>query len=171
MKPALRTEKLTKHFGDLVAVDGIDLEVREGEVFGFLGPNGAGKTTTIKMLLSFIRPTSGDAWLFDRPIQDDAARRRVGYLPEQPYFPKFLNSMLRKITTIGGPAWICQAMMPSLSMVGKSSSTVVWPLSLISFRFTRGGPTATASHEEATHRTTPARAKRFMVISSGEGGR
>ncbi|TME59338.1 MAG: ATP-binding cassette domain-containing protein, partial [Chloroflexi bacterium] len=47
MKPVLRTEKLTKHFGDLVAVDGIDLEVREGEVFGFLGPNGAGKTTTL----------------------------------------------------------------------------------------------------------------------------
>ena len=61
MRVALRTEKLTKRFGDLVAVDGIDLEVREGEVFGFLGPNGAGKTTTLRLVCALIAPTSGTA--------------------------------------------------------------------------------------------------------------
>ena len=74
------------------AVDRLTLSVEAGTLFGFLGPNGAGKTTTIKMLLGFIAPTSGGAWLFDRPISDDQARRRVGYLPEQPYFPKFLTA-------------------------------------------------------------------------------
>ena len=63
-----------------------------GGLFGFLGPNGAGKTTTIKMLLGFIPPTAGGAWLFGLPVADDNARRRVGYLPEQPYFPKFLSA-------------------------------------------------------------------------------
>lgn len=55
----LRTESLTKHYGRVRAVDGLDLEVRRGEIYGFLGRNGAGKTTTIRMLLGLIRPTSG----------------------------------------------------------------------------------------------------------------
>lgn len=75
-----------------VAVDDLSLDVPCGGLFGFLGPNGAGKTTTIKMLLGFIPPTRGGAWLFERPVADDRARRRVGYLPEQPYFPKFLSA-------------------------------------------------------------------------------
>jgi ABC-2 type transport system ATP-binding protein len=54
---AIRTERLTKRFGDVLAVDGLDLEVERGEVFGFLGPNGAGKTTTIRLLLHLIHPT------------------------------------------------------------------------------------------------------------------
>jgi ABC-2 type transport system ATP-binding protein len=76
-----------------VAVDNLTLEVAAGGLFGFLGPNGAGKTTTIKMLLGFIPPTQGGAWLFGVPVTDDDARRRVGYLPEQPYFPKFLSAI------------------------------------------------------------------------------
>jgi ABC-2 type transport system ATP-binding protein len=76
-----------------VAVDDLTLEVAAGGLFGFLGPNGAGKTTTIKMLLGFIPPTQGGAWLFGVPVTDDDARRRVGYLPEQPYFPKFLSAI------------------------------------------------------------------------------
>jgi ABC-type multidrug transport system ATPase subunit len=56
---AIRTDGLTKRFGDVVAVDGLDLTVEEGEVFGFLGPNGAGKSTTINVLLGFIEPSSG----------------------------------------------------------------------------------------------------------------
>jgi ABC-2 type transport system ATP-binding protein len=75
-----------------VAVDDLTLDVPTGSLFGFLGPNGAGKTTTIKMLLGFIPPTRGGAWLFGIPVADDAARRRIGYLPEQPYFPKFLSA-------------------------------------------------------------------------------
>ena len=61
VKTVLRTEKLTKRFGTLTAVDGVDLEVGEGEVFGYLGPNGAGKTTTLRLLCALIAPTSGGA--------------------------------------------------------------------------------------------------------------
>src|SRR2546430_7517504 len=61
MKAVLRTEKLTRRFGDLVAVNAIAIEVGEGEVFGFLGPNGAGKTTTLRLLCARIAPTSGTA--------------------------------------------------------------------------------------------------------------
>jgi len=66
--------------------------VRRGDVFGFLGANGAGKTTTVKMLLGFHAPTAGRAALFSVPSSDPRARRRVGYLPEQPYFPRFLSA-------------------------------------------------------------------------------
>ncbi len=57
----IQTEKLTKKFGNVLAVDQLDLDVKEGEVFGFLGPNGAGKTTTVRMLTSLIGPTNGTA--------------------------------------------------------------------------------------------------------------
>ena len=60
---AIRTEGLTKRFGDVLALDRLDLSVERGEVFGFLGPNGAGKTTTIRLLLNLARPTAGRAWL------------------------------------------------------------------------------------------------------------
>lgn len=73
------------------AVDNLSLEVRRGEVFGFLGPNGAGKTTTLKMLMGLIYPTSGQAWLFDKEIGDQDARRRLGFLPESPYFYDYLT--------------------------------------------------------------------------------
>jgi ABC-2 type transport system ATP-binding protein len=83
MTTAIRTRKLTKDFGSLRAVDSLDLEVDQGEVFGFLGPNGAGKTTTIRMLLDFIRPTSGEGQLLGGYGSDPAIRRRVGYLPAE----------------------------------------------------------------------------------------
>jgi ABC-2 type transport system ATP-binding protein len=86
MKMVLRTDKLTKRFGELVAVDGIDLEVREGEVFGFLGPNGAGKTTTLRLLCALIAPTSGTAEVagFRLGREDSKIRAAVGILTEQP---------------------------------------------------------------------------------------
>lgn len=96
---AIRIQNFTKHYPlprqkeKRVAVDDLTLGVPQGSLFGFLGPNGAGKTTTIKMLLGFIPPTTGEAWLFDKSVGDDGARRRVGYLPEQPYFPKFLSAL------------------------------------------------------------------------------
>ncbi|MBI2843156.1 MAG: ABC transporter ATP-binding protein [Armatimonadetes bacterium] len=77
--------------GRKTAVDCLTLDVRPGEIFGFLGPNGAGKTTTIKMLLGFIRPTSGRAEILGVPVDDPQARAPVGYLPEQPYFHKFMT--------------------------------------------------------------------------------
>ncbi|MBK8695406.1 MAG: ABC transporter ATP-binding protein [Deltaproteobacteria bacterium] len=73
------------------AVRGISFEVRKGEIFGFLGPNGAGKTTTIKTLLGLIFPTRGEVRLFGLPVTDPAARRRVGFLPENPYLYQYLT--------------------------------------------------------------------------------
>jgi ABC-2 type transport system ATP-binding protein len=78
----IRTERLTKRFGRVTALEGLDLEVPRGEVFGFLGPNGAGKSTTIRLLLNLIRPTSGQAWIMGVPVGDvRAAHRRLGYVP------------------------------------------------------------------------------------------
>jgi ABC-2 type transport system ATP-binding protein len=77
---------LVKTFGDLRAVDGVDLEVRRGEVFGFLGPNGAGKTTTMRILTCYLPPTEGTARVaghdvFKEPLE---VKKRVGYIPETP---------------------------------------------------------------------------------------
>ena len=81
--PVIKLENLTKHYGDIVGIQDLSLEVEEGEVFGLLGPNGAGKTTTIRLILDFIRPTSGKATVFEMSPRDDGIdiRRRVGYLP------------------------------------------------------------------------------------------
>jgi len=87
---AIRTDALTKRFGeDVLAVDDLDLEVHEGEVFGFLGPNGAGKSTTINTLLGFLKPSSGRVEVLGRDVTEDslAIRQRIGLLPEgyEPY--------------------------------------------------------------------------------------
>lgn len=81
--PVIHTEHLTKRYGHARGVEELNLDVLPGEVFGFLGPNGAGKTTTIRVLLDFIRPTSGRALLFGLDSRQDsrAIRRRIGYLP------------------------------------------------------------------------------------------
>jgi ABC-2 type transport system ATP-binding protein len=70
----------------------LTLEVTQGEVFGFLGPNGAGKTTTLKLLMQLIFPTSGRAEIFGRPVGDVEVKRRIGYLPENPYFYDYLTA-------------------------------------------------------------------------------
>ncbi len=86
MGTVIRTHGLTKRFGALVAVEDLDLEVREGEVFGFLGPNGAGKTTTLRLLCALIAPTSGTAEVAGHRLGREDARIRasVGILTEQP---------------------------------------------------------------------------------------
>lgn len=89
--PVIVTEKLTKRYGDIVAVNHLDLEVRPGEVFGFLGRNGAGKTTTLRMLLGLIRPTSGRAYIEGRPPGDPAGLRRIGSMVEAPAFYPYLS--------------------------------------------------------------------------------
>jgi ABC-2 type transport system ATP-binding protein len=89
----IRTEGLTKRFGGLVAVDGLDLDVREGDLFGFLGPNGSGKTTTVRMLLGLVFATSGTIELLGRPMPR-AAREvlpQVGSLVEGPAFYPHLS--------------------------------------------------------------------------------
>jgi ABC-2 type transport system ATP-binding protein len=75
-----------------LAVDGLNLQVRSGEVFGFLGPNGAGKTTTMNVLLGFVNATSGSASIFGVDVRQPIARQRIGYLPELTYYYKFLNT-------------------------------------------------------------------------------
>ena len=82
MTDVIRTERLAKFYGRRRGLDGLDLEVREGEIYGFLGPNGAGKTTTIRILMDLIRPSSGTAAILGQDPRDGgpALRRRLGYL-------------------------------------------------------------------------------------------
>jgi ABC-2 type transport system ATP-binding protein len=80
----IKTERLSKRYDTLTAVDDVSFEVHPGEVLGFLGPNGAGKTTTMRMLAGFITPTSGTASICGHDVDTDtlAAKRSIGYLPE-----------------------------------------------------------------------------------------
>ncbi len=81
---AIKAENLTKRFGNFVAVDHVDFEIRRGEIFGFLGSNGCGKTTTMKMLTGLLPASEGEAWLFGKPVDphDLETRRRVGYMSQ-----------------------------------------------------------------------------------------
>ena len=84
--PPLKVERLSKRFGDTVAVDDVSFEVYPGEIFGFIGPNGAGKTTTIKMVTGLLRPTAGRALIggFDIVAQPVHAKQLFGYVPDEP---------------------------------------------------------------------------------------
>lgn len=97
---AIETENLTKDFAvgfwrkrPYRALDQLSLTVSAGEIFGFLGPNGAGKTTTLKLLLQLVFPTAGRAAILGRPVGDPSVRRRIGYLPENPYFYDHLTAV------------------------------------------------------------------------------
>jgi len=87
MEDVIRTENLTKHFGNVHAVENVSLKVRNSEIYGFLGLNGAGKTTTIRMLLGMIRPTVGSAFLFGEKVSAGSCSlwENIGYLVETPY--------------------------------------------------------------------------------------
>src|SRR5260370_23872279 len=96
---AIRTRELSKdyHVGfwrprPYRALDRLSIDVASGDVFGFLGPNGAGKTTTLKLLMQLVFPTSGEAEILGRPAGDVGVRRRIGYLPENPYFYDHLTA-------------------------------------------------------------------------------
>ena len=96
--PAVRIENLTKIFPvplrrqRVTAVRNISFEVRPGEVYGLLGPNGSGKSTTLKILLGLVTPNQGRAMIFGQDSRDYHSRRDVGFLPENPYFYKFLTA-------------------------------------------------------------------------------
>ncbi len=119
---AIEARELRKEFGKQVAVRGLTLQVRRGEVFGFLGPNGAGKTTSIKMLLGLVKPTSGSADLLGRPITDRRARQKTGFLPEHFRFHDWLTAA--EFLTLHGrlfhmePARIQQRASEMLELVG-----------------------------------------------------
>src|SRR5256885_14562002 len=99
MEAAVVAEHLSKTFRvgfwgrKVQAVVDLSVEVRRGEIFGLLGPNGAGKTTTIKLLLGFVRPTSGRATVAGFPVGSLASRRRLGYLPENPALYEYLTGI------------------------------------------------------------------------------
>ncbi len=99
MPVAIRIDALTKDYAvgfwrsrPYRALDGLTLDIEQGEVFGFLGPNGAGKTTTLKLLMQLIFPTSGRAEILGRPVGDLQVRHRIGYLPENPSFYDYLTA-------------------------------------------------------------------------------
>lgn len=96
---AIEIENLTKdypygflHLKKRRSLEGLTMQVEDGEVFGFLGPNGAGKSTTIKLLVGLIFPEAGTARILGRPISDIEMHRYIGYLPEQPYFYDYLTA-------------------------------------------------------------------------------
>jgi ABC-type multidrug transport system ATPase subunit len=105
--PVIRTEALTKRYGGLVAVDGVDLRVDQGDLFGFLGPNGSGKTTTVRMLLGLVFATSGRIEVLGRPMPRSAAAvlPAVGSLVEGPaFYPHLSGRANLALFDAAGPA-------------------------------------------------------------------
>src|SRR5215831_9145959 len=97
--PAIETKNLSKeypygflHLKKKTSLEGLTIEIQEGQVFGLLGPNGAGKSTTIKLLMGIIFPTAGSARILGKPVSDVKVHRDIGYLPEQPYFYDYLTA-------------------------------------------------------------------------------
>jgi ABC-2 type transport system ATP-binding protein len=108
---AIQTDGLTKDYATGFwrprprrALDGLTLGVEQGEIFGFLGPNGAGKTTTLKLLMQLVYPTSGRASILGQPVGALSLKRRIGYLPEHPYFYDHLTAeeLLRYFAALFG---------------------------------------------------------------------
>lgn len=89
--PVIEITNLTKDFKSNKAVKNLNLSIKKGEVFGFLGPNGAGKTTTVKMILSLLKPTSGEIKLFGKDADDIEVKKKIGFLPEHTYFYQYLT--------------------------------------------------------------------------------
>lgn len=89
----IETERLTKKFGDVLAVDSLNMHVRKGEIYGFLGPNGAGKTTTIKMMLGLMYPTEGEVYINGEKMHPDnvEVKKEIGFLPERISFYRNLT--------------------------------------------------------------------------------
>ncbi len=117
MTAVLRTEQLSKRFGDIAAVEALDLEVNEGDIFGFLGLNGAGKTTTLRMVLRLIRQDAGHVFLFgnDTDLTFLDAFARIGALVESPAFYSYLTgrqnlSLLADLSGGVDPARVQQAL-------------------------------------------------------------
>ncbi|WP_405421715.1 ATP-binding cassette domain-containing protein [Streptomyces erythrochromogenes] len=103
--PALRTQSLTKRYGRVLALDGLDLSVPAGEVFGFLGPNGAGKSTTIRLLLGLVHPTSGQASIFGTDVAEVAVtHRRLAYVPaDVALWPQLTGAEMLELLARTGP--------------------------------------------------------------------
>jgi len=122
MEPIIELRGLRKHYGDFVAVDGLDLTVRRGDVYGFLGPNGAGKSTTIRMMLSLIKPTAGTITLFGKPLAThrNEILSRIGAIVERPDFYNYLPARknLELLGRLSGADVSERNIMRVLEMVG-----------------------------------------------------
>ena len=124
--PAISIKGLTKDFAvtlrgvKLRAVDSLNLEVAEGQVYGLLGPNGSGKSTTIKIILGLLEATVGDVRVFGVPSNKVQARRNVGYLPEAPYFYRYLSGreLVRFYARVCG--------VPSASLKSRVDEVIAW---------------------------------------------
>ena len=92
MNEVVKVERVSRRFGEVVAVDGLTLSLGRGRIMGFLGANGAGKTTTIKMLLGLIRPTSGVVEVLGGDPADEKVRAKIGYMPEIATYYPYLNA-------------------------------------------------------------------------------
>ncbi|MEM2940359.1 MAG: ABC transporter ATP-binding protein [Thermoproteota archaeon] len=92
---AITLERVSKSYADIVAVDCVDLNIRQGEIFGLLGPNGSGKSTTLKMILGLVKPDSGSVKVLGINVDDDpvAVKREIGYVPETPRLYEFLTGL------------------------------------------------------------------------------
>jgi ABC-type multidrug transport system ATPase subunit len=118
----IRCEGLTKRYGETVAVDGLDLAVEGGQVFGFLGPNGSGKTTTMRMLLGLITPTAGRAWVNKRPLPDPDGLARIGAMIEEPaFYPWLTGRHTLEVLALHGPPPRRDAVDAVLERVGLSA--------------------------------------------------
>jgi ABC-2 type transport system ATP-binding protein len=105
----IETTNLTKRYGDVQAVGGIDLEVERGELHGFVGHNGAGKSTTMRMLVGLARPTAGEAYIDGEPAGTLAATEKIGYAPQYPEFYETMSGRdyllyMAKVSDIDGAA-------------------------------------------------------------------
>jgi ABC-2 type transport system ATP-binding protein len=95
---AIKTEDLTKAYksfwgrSKILALDKLNIAIQKGEIFGLLGPNGSGKTTTLKLLLGLISPTEGRAYVLGKSTNDVAIKSKIGFLPEESCFYRFLNA-------------------------------------------------------------------------------
>lgn len=133
MPNAITLDRITRSFRDhfwqkkFDVLKGISLDIHEGEVFGFLGPNGAGKTTTIKIITGLIRPDSGRASIFDLDPNSLEAKRRIGFLPESPYFYEHLtgHEFLKIHALLSGTRHHEAVSADLLERVGLGSSTEV----------------------------------------------
>ncbi len=122
MSPAIVATGVSKHYGRVRAVDGLDLSVPRGAIFGVLGENGAGKTTLIKLLLGIVRPRAGELQVLDRPAGHLQARRHIGYLPENLQLPPATTAtaFLRSVGRLKGlsRAEIAEQVPRTLDAVG-----------------------------------------------------
>lgn len=133
MGTAISTTNLKKTYkirrSDSVdVVKSLNLEVAEGEIFGFLGPNGAGKTTTIKMLLNIITPTAGEAKIFGKEVDDMDVHRIISYLPEKPYYYEHMTGLeiLRFYASLFGMKddEKCKMLLEKVNLAGDMKKTI-----------------------------------------------